>query len=92
MSELKVNVVAADREVWSGTAKQVTARTTEGELGILAGHQPILAALEPGEVRIAATNGEVVAKVDGGFLSMEHNTVAIVAGALEVERDSTPTR
>ena len=43
--ELLVSVVSADQEVWSGLARQVIARTTIGEIGILAGHEPVLATL-----------------------------------------------
>jgi len=78
---LTVSVVAADHEVWSGEAKQVVARTTEGEIGILAGHEPILAVLAAGEVRITPTEGVVItANADDGFLSVQNDTVTIVAG------------
>ncbi|MGL4339312.1 MAG: F0F1 ATP synthase subunit epsilon [Rhodoglobus sp.] len=80
MAELKVSVVSADHEVWSGVAKQVIARTTEGEIGILPGHEPILAILAVGEVRVTSVDGELVkAHADDGFLSVENNTVTIVA-------------
>jgi len=80
MAELKVSVVSADHEVWSGNAKQVVARTTEGEIGILAGHEPLLAILGQGEVRVTTTDGTVVtAQADDGFLSVEHDTITIVA-------------
>jgi len=79
---LAVSVVAADHEVWSGEAKQVVARTTEGEIGILAGHEPILAVLSAGEVRVTTLDGTVVtANADDGFLSVQNDTVTIVAGA-----------
>lgn len=52
---LKVSVVSANAEVWSGEAKQLTARTVEGEIGILAGHEPMLAILATGEVRVTAS-------------------------------------
>jgi len=82
MAELKVSVVSADREVWSGVAKQVVARTTEGEIGILPDHEPLLGILSAGEVRITPTEGAVIiAQADNGFLSVENNTVTIVAGA-----------
>lgn len=85
MAELKVSVVSADREVWSGKAKQIIARTTEGEIGILAGHEPILAILAQGEVRVTTLDGEVVtANAGDGFLSVEHDTVTIVAGNAEL--------
>lgn len=83
--ELTVSVVAADHEVWSGAARQIVARTTEGEIGILAGHEPILAILAEGEVRVTATDGNVItAKADEGFLSVDNDVVTIVAGAAEL--------
>ena len=79
---LVVSVVAADHEVWSGEAKQIVARTTEGEIGILAGHEPILAVLAAGEVRVTTLDGSVVtANAEDGFLSVQNDTVTIVAGA-----------
>ncbi|WP_017791776.1 F0F1 ATP synthase subunit epsilon [Leucobacter salsicius] len=78
---LNVNVVSADREVWTGSASQVVARTVEGEIGILSGHQPMLALLAQGEVRVTTANGEkVVVDAEGGFLSVDHDAVTIVAG------------
>jgi F-type H+-transporting ATPase subunit epsilon len=80
MAELKVSVVSADDQIWSGEARQIIARTTEGEIGILPGHEPILAILGAGEVRVTATDGSVItANADDGFLSVEHDTVTIVA-------------
>lgn len=82
MAELNVSVVSADREVWSGSASQVVAKTVEGEIGILGGHQPMLAILaEGGKVRVTTSGGEKVAvDAEGGFLSVDHDTVTIVAG------------
>ena len=84
---LNVQVVSAETEVWSGEASMVVARTTDGEIGVLTGHQPTLAVLVEGEVRIATgadavragRADDVVAGVDGGFLSVEHDTVLVVA-------------
>jgi F-type H+-transporting ATPase subunit epsilon len=85
MADLQVSVVAADHEVWSGAARQIIARTTEGEIGILAGHEPILAILASGEVRVTTTSGELVtAQAEDGFLSVENDTVTIVAGQAEL--------
>ena len=58
MSQLHVELVAADRKVWEGEAAQVSARTMEGELGILPGHTPLLGILVEGEVRIESTSGQ----------------------------------
>jgi F-type H+-transporting ATPase subunit epsilon len=85
MAALNVSVVSAERELWSGEATQVIARTTEGEIGILAGHEPILAILAPGESRVTAADGSVVtARVEDGFLSVQGDTVTIVAGNAEL--------
>jgi F-type H+-transporting ATPase subunit epsilon len=85
MADLKVSVVSADNEVWSGLARQIVARTTEGEIGILPGHEPILAILAAGEVRVTTVEGAVVkANAEDGFLSVEHDTVTIVARNAEL--------
>jgi F-type H+-transporting ATPase subunit epsilon len=78
--EIQVSVVAADHEVWSGVARQVIARTSVGELGILAGHEPVLATLAAGDVRITTPSGELItARADDGFLSFDHNRLTVVA-------------
>jgi F-type H+-transporting ATPase subunit epsilon len=78
---LSVSVVSAEREVWSGTATQVVARTTVGEIGILAGHEPVLGILASGDVRVLTTDGELItANADDGFLSVQNDVVTIVAG------------
>ena len=77
---LRVSVVSADHEVWSGAARQVVARTTIGEIGLLRGHEPILAILAPGQVRVTLEDGTVVrANADAGFLSFENDNVTIVS-------------
>lgn len=77
---LKVSVVSANAEVWSGEAKQLTARTVEGEIGILAGHEPLLAILASGEVRVTAADGtHLIAQAEDGFLSVENDVVTVVA-------------
>ncbi|GAB3123780.1 F0F1 ATP synthase subunit epsilon [Glaciibacter psychrotolerans] len=82
---LNVSVVAADHQVWAGEATMVIARTVEGEIGILAGHEPLLAILANGEVRVTLTDGsKITAAADDGFLSVENNQVTIVARKAEL--------
>lgn len=77
---LKVSVVSAHTEIWSGEATQVIAKTVEGEIGILGGHEPLLALLASGEVRVtAADGGKIAVDAEDGFLSVDHDTVTIVA-------------
>lgn len=85
---LQVELVAADRLVWEGDAKSVSARTTEGDVGILAGHTPLLAALVGGPVTIVSDSGRSSYDIDGGFLSVHHDRVKIVAE--NVDEDAAP--
>ena len=78
--QLQVELVAADRTVWSGQARMVIARTTEGDVGVMRNHAPLLSLLVPGVVEIRAVEGEdQVAAVDGGFLSVANNRVSILS-------------
>jgi F-type H+-transporting ATPase subunit epsilon len=77
---LTVSLVSADQQVWSGEASMVVARTVEGEIGILVGHEPLLAILSSGEVRITLLDGsKVVAEADDGFLSVDNDIISVVA-------------
>jgi F-type H+-transporting ATPase subunit epsilon len=77
---LRVELVAADKAVWSGEAKLVVAKTVEGEIGLMPGHEPMLAILANGQVRVTKPEGEVlVVTADDGFLSVEHDVVTVVA-------------
>ena len=78
---MQVEVVSADRVIWSGESTNVIAKTTDGEMGILPGHSPVLAVLQPSAVVIFCEDGrkrEVVA-VDGGFVSVSQGRVSILS-------------
>ena len=77
---LKVEVVSADRLLWAGDVVNIIARTTEGDIGILPGHEPLMAALIPCVVDIVTADGrsETLA-VDGGFISVAHGHVWILS-------------
>src|SRR5690606_24854315 len=74
-------VAAVEQKVWAGQAEMVVARTTEGELGILPGHAPLLGQLaEPGQVRVKPESGEELTwDVSGGFLSVTSDGVTVLA-------------
>ncbi len=77
---LQIELVAADRVVWSGQASEVLARTVAGDLGVLSGHAPMLSLLVPGVVEIKPLEGEIVrAAVAEGFLSVADNHVSILS-------------
>jgi F-type H+-transporting ATPase subunit epsilon len=77
---MQVEVVAADRVVWSGRSSNIIAKTVEGDIGILPNHEPVLAVLEPSAVVIFSEDGqrEIVA-VDGGFISVSLGRVSILS-------------
>ncbi|MFB8387836.1 F0F1 ATP synthase subunit epsilon [Microbacterium sp. NPDC055910] len=78
---LNVSLVSADAEVWSGEASIVVAKTVLGEIGFMPGHEPVLAILAEGQVRITETSGtKIVANAESGFLSMSGDELTIVAG------------
>ena len=84
-AELHVALVAADREVWSGEATLVVARTTSGDIGVMPGHQPLLGVLDSGPVTIRTPEGEtVVAAVHGGFISFADNKLSLLAEVAEL--------
>ncbi|KDN83565.1 F0F1 ATP synthase subunit epsilon [Kitasatospora sp. NPDC059646] len=85
MAELHVELVAADRKVWSGAATIVVARTASGDTGIMPGHTPVLSVLETGPVTIrTADQGTIVAAVHGGFISFADNKLSILAEIAEL--------
>jgi F-type H+-transporting ATPase subunit epsilon len=77
---LHVDLVSVDGNVWSGDAEMLVARTTEGELGVLPGHAPLLGELaEPSQVRVKRPEGELSYDVAGGFLSVTEEGVTVLA-------------
>ena len=88
MAELTVAVVSAERSIWSGAAKSIVAKTPEGEIGILPGHEPVLALLVESPLRIEQPDGmKVVVAVHGGFFSVDRDTVNVIAEVAELASD-----
>jgi F-type H+-transporting ATPase subunit epsilon len=88
----RVDVVSVEAMVWSGEADMVVARTTEGELAVLAGHAPLLGQLkEPSRVRVKTPGGDEVAyDVAGGFLSVTSEGVTVLAESAEPAHGDDP--
>jgi F-type H+-transporting ATPase subunit epsilon len=76
---LNVELVSPTQAVWSGQATFISARTTEGDLGVLPGHTPLFGVLVDGAVSIKAVDGSIKEfNVQGGFLSVANNRVSIL--------------
>ena len=85
---MQVELVAADRLVWSGEATMVIARTTEGDVGILPNHAPMLSTMVYGIVDVTTTDNETwIAAVDAGFLSVANNRISILSEHAEMSHD-----
>ncbi len=79
-SSMHLDVVSAEEEIFSGEVAFVAARSTEGELGIMPRHAPLLARLQPGEVRVRKEGGEeLFFFVSGGLLEVQPKAVTILA-------------
>ena len=82
---LRVSLVVPDRELWSGMARTVIAKTTEGDIGVLTGHSPVFGILAEGSVvEILTDDSEVRAAVSGGFLSVADDQVRILAAQAQL--------
>jgi F-type H+-transporting ATPase subunit epsilon len=79
--QLHVDLVSLEAKIWSGPAEMLVARTTDGELGVLPGHQPLLGQLvEPSQVRVKTPNQEeLVFDVSSGFLSVTGEKTTVLA-------------
>jgi F-type H+-transporting ATPase subunit epsilon len=77
---MQVEVVSADKVVWSGRSSNVVAKTTDGDIGILPGHAPVLAVLQPSAVVIfTEDNQREIIAVDGGFISVSQGRVSVLS-------------
>ena len=84
MADIEVEFVTVERRFWSGTATMVVAKTTEGEIGIQAGHEPLLGELDTGgTVTVYTDEGKKIAAVQGGFLSVTAKKVSILGESAE---------
>ena len=80
MSTIHVDVVSAEREVFSGEASFVVLPGESGELGIMPGHTPLITRIKPGAVRIEmADNTEELVFVAGGILEVQPNKITVLA-------------
>src|SRR2546429_7337621 len=84
---IHVEIVTAERKLYSGEADAVQAPGSEGELGILPRHAALLTTLAPGGLRIRLAGAEETIYVSGGFLEVSNNNVTVLADAAEHAED-----
>ncbi|MBL4828859.1 MAG: F0F1 ATP synthase subunit epsilon [Aliivibrio sp.] len=75
-----LDVVSAEKKIFSGLVETFQVSGSEGELGIYHGHAPLLTAIKPGMVRIVKQHGhEEILYVSGGFVEIQANTSTVLA-------------
>jgi F-type H+-transporting ATPase subunit epsilon len=85
MATMSVEIVSAERSLLSVEATEVYARSTDGEIGILPGHQPCLLALDIAPVKVKLADGSIErVAVHNGFLSFSGNHLVVLADIAEV--------
>ncbi|MFJ5964308.1 MULTISPECIES: F0F1 ATP synthase subunit epsilon [unclassified Bacillus (in: firmicutes)] len=83
MKTIQVNIVTPDGPVYQADVEMVSVRAESGELGILAGHIPMVAPLKIGAVRLKNGNSTELVAVSGGFIEVRPDKVTILAQAAE---------
>ena len=79
-----LTIVSPEAIVWSGEAEMLIARTTEGEIGILADHEPTMAALATGSAQLHRAGEVITLAVHGGFLQIYRNEVTLLTDRAEI--------
>lgn len=80
MSTIHVDIVSAEKEIFSGEAEMVFAPAQLGEMGIAPGHTPLVTQLGPGEVRVKHIGGEEEGfYVSGGLLEVQPKVVTVLS-------------
>ncbi|MGB1883536.1 MAG: F0F1 ATP synthase subunit epsilon [Gammaproteobacteria bacterium] len=83
-----VDIVSAEREIFSGQAEMIFAPAVMGEVGIAPGHAPLLTRLGPGEVRLKLSEGKDSAfYISGGMLEVQPRVVTILSDTAERAED-----
>jgi F-type H+-transporting ATPase subunit epsilon len=82
-----VDIVSAEREIFSGSAQMVFAPAEMGELGITPRHAPLLTRLKPGSVRVKTDMDEQVFYVSGGILEIQPHVVTVLSDTALRARD-----
>ena len=84
---IHVDIVSAEKEIYSGRAEIVFAPLVTGEVGILPRHPPLLARMKPGEVRVRTGTEELFFYVSGGLLEVQPYVVTVLADTALRARD-----
>ena len=80
---LRLSIVTPERPILETEAERVEAPGSEGEFGVLPGHEPFLAPLGAGELRYTDSSGSHSVRITGGFAEVTGERVTVLADAVE---------
>jgi F-type H+-transporting ATPase subunit epsilon len=92
MNTVQVDIVSPERKVYEGQVQMVIAKGVEGELGIMAGHAPLVTPLKTGVLRLLTEKTEQVIAVSGGFIEVRPEKVTVLAETAELPEEIDVTR
>jgi F-type H+-transporting ATPase subunit epsilon len=84
---MDVAIVDPEKELWTGEADFVVARSENGEIGILPGHAPFLGVLKYSKLKVQAGNDTIIFAIHSGFIEVKDNRVSVLARSAEVASD-----
>ena len=88
MNTIRIEIVSAEKEIFSGEAQMVFAPAVMGEVGISPGHAPLVTKMTPGEVRVKDNNGnELAFYVSGGLLEIQPRIITVLSDTAERAED-----
>jgi F-type H+-transporting ATPase subunit epsilon len=87
MDRIRLAVVTGDKTVLETQVESVSLPTGFGSLGVLAGHAPMLCAVEEGILRCRGSEGSVRVRISPGLVSVEHNEVTVLVSDAQVLED-----
>lgn len=86
-NKIRLDIVTPDRMVYSEDVNMVIARATDGDLGILAGHAPLIAGLDVWPLRIMKDEGEQQLSLCGGFIEVRPQKITVLASCAELPEE-----
>ncbi|SMC38355.1 F0F1 ATP synthase subunit epsilon [Sporomusa malonica] len=86
-NKIRLDIVTPDRMVYSEDVNMVIARATDGDLGILAGHAPLIAGLDVWPLRILNDEGEQQLSLCGGFIEVRPQKITVLASCAELPEE-----
>lgn len=86
-NQLQIDIVSAEKSIFSGTVDHVIAMGESGEIGIFPGHTPLLTKLKPGEILLKNDKEETLYYVSGGFLEVQPHLVTVLADTVKRAAD-----